>query len=1155
MSKVKQFLKKTFCALNQDDFNQENEFSLISSFIKVLLSDNDITNDINQFDDVKQCISEYFSQIKTDKTSINQTFISNALNSPLFNDFYCISYLLSFCEQPDVLDSIEIENSINSIRRFSLLNISLDIESYFFKSIEDEHNNKNSISNLSIQNKTLLLWYILNVNASLLEQIYKNDKYIFRDVNVDSIVQRLETSEFGEMMIRQFPLHVGIRNLESLLIFDIYRVRAIEMPSNLFHHILEYIKSNDVDIRRLLSGKLYINHSGSSLSKMLLYFYQRVKEPAIFRVLVKSLILMESLDREFIQSVLTPFKLEFLQFSNSYVREFLLYSKFAIDFVICDPFASFGFKLFDRIHNHDPTLINKIFKKINHQIVFNIIVYQRSFSYINRFFPDNQKSPVQQCYLDCNTTKPTPTLNYMVLKHIISMLLFDKYLDTKSKVQLSMVSKIFFNCCSSLFTNIPNVTIRISSRLEYIGSQFCLFKKPPPHLDDTELKYIPYAFKTECLDNLESYRHFGFGCSIPETSIFMNLKFLKFKRSVHGTNTHFQRMLDATNKDQLVSVEFISNVSTMLVSEEMSSLLELRKSSPNVNISASVSTTSIAIDNPDQHSLITSCFFNSEPPKNIILSNLRKIEVSEYFTLTRCNNFDLCKRWYDNRDQYFTFQPVFVNRQIHQEIGNDDQIRDYFTSKCYLNSYKHLYRKSIDFSKKSLYQLEVYNDVNKSLDDVDITEVVGSLIFKRVANKIVDQSFTTRLMKSNVESIEFIGCRDIEFQIDRMPESIKLLRLCGQDLKILPESLESLMISASDHLKIDLTSYKSLTFLGVEDPRMKTTQPIKLPPNLRSLECHSREVQFDFGASSDDVVATTSLPESLYKIKIRPNMIRQFKHSNVTKIVLFINANDVEISRSNQQPLFSCDDFPEELERLSLYVNDISITKEMLPRHIKQLKIFGENTIELDAFTLMDRVERIYMLDIHNEKTLPTLPATLKKFVIPSNFDSGVIGQDVKLPLGLEYLDLGTSYDQPLIAGSIPDTVNHFRFSQVYNQKLLVGSLPSSLETLNFFMYSRKISEGTIPRSVRSVCTTKSFYRKNSIQSLPDSVTSIEIALDLDNYDIRRIDSTHYLVIGTDSEGLCQYGILDHTSLDKLVRCSKEEDVQARVLRELSLNR
>ncbi|EFA78665.1 oxalate/formate antiporter [Heterostelium album PN500] len=698
----------------------------------VLLSDNDITNDINQFDDVKQCISEYFSQIKTDKTSINQTFISNALNSPLFNDFYCISYLLSFCEQPDVLDSIEIENSINSIRRFSLLNISLNIESYFFKSIEDDHNNKNSISNLSIQNKTILLWYILNVNASLLEQIYKNDKYIFRmlgndddsqsneyltffnilihvgwlnpqekvkeeyqhylkkkvkvkqsalidlflssssnkkilvgslfkmnsyfirDVNVDSIVQRLETSEFGEMMIRQFPLHVGIRNLESLLIFDIYRVRAIEMPSNLFHHILEYIKSNDVDI--------------------ILYF-DKFKEPVIFRVLVNSLILMESLDRELIQSVLTPFKLEFLQFSNSYVQEYgylfsdrmkflrmvsgfftdhkhlqifqtrfcqLLYSKFAIDFVICDPFASIGFKLFDRIHNHDPTLINKIFKKINHQIVFNIIVYQRSFSYINRFFPENQKSPVQQCYLDCNTTKPTPTLNYVVLKHIISMLLFDKYLDTKSKVQLSMVSKIFFNCCSSLFTNIPNVTIRISSRLEHIGSQFCLFKKPPPHLDDTELKYIPYAFKTECLDNLESYRHFEFGYSIPETPIFMNLKFLKFRRSLFGTNTHFQRMLDATNKDQLVSVEFIfSNLRSILVNEEISALLELRKSCPNVNISASASTTDIAIDNPDQHSLITSCYFDSEPPKNIILSNLRKIQVREDFTLTRCNNFDL----------------------------------------------------------------------------------------------------------------------------------------------------------------------------------------------------------------------------------------------------------------------------------------------------------------------------------------------------------------------------------------------------------------------------------------------------------------------------------------------------------------------------------
>ncbi|EFA78779.1 hypothetical protein PPL_08240 [Heterostelium album PN500] len=316
----------------------------------------------------------------------------------------------------------------------------------------------------------------------LVGSLFKMNSYFIRDVKVDSIVQRLETSEFGEMMIRQFPLHVGIRNLESLVIFDIYRVRAIEMPSNLFHHILEYIKSNDVDITRLLSRKLYINHSGSSLSKMLLYFYQRVKEPAIFRVLVKSLILMESLDRELIQSVLTPFKLEFLQFSNSYVREF----------------------------------------------------------------------------------------------------------DTQSRSNFNQ--------------------------------------------QNIQKDKSPNSFQHH-----KSYRDFGIGYYSPETPIFMNLKFLKFRRSVHGTNTHFQRLLDATNKDQLVSVEFIfSNVSTMLVNEEISSLLELRKSSPKVNISASVSTTSIAIDNPDQHSLITSYFFNSEPPKNIILSNLRKIAVSKF----RCKNFD-----------------------------------------------------------------------------------------------------------------------------------------------------------------------------------------------------------------------------------------------------------------------------------------------------------------------------------------------------------------------------------------------------------------------------------------------------------------------------------------------------------------------------------
>ncbi|EFA78737.1 hypothetical protein PPL_08198 [Heterostelium album PN500] len=1000
-----------------------------------MASDKD--SNIDLFDDVKQCISEYFSQIKSDKTSVDQTFISKAMNTPLFNDACYIGYLLSFCDHNDVLDvimhiflkSIEIEYSFSTIQRFKLLNKSLDIESYFFKSIEDEHNNKNCISNLSIHNKTLLLWYILNDNVSLLEQIIKNDKLIFcilgnddaqsneyltffsilmsvgwlnpqekvdeehqhwlnkrvkvkqsniidlflssssnkkilvgslfkmnsffiRDVSVD--LQRLETPEFGEMMIRQFPLHVGIRNLESLLIFDIYRVRSIEMPSNLFNRLLEYIKSNDVNITKVLLRKLYINHCGDALSKILLYFYQRVKEPAILRVLFKSLILMESLDRELIISVLTPFKQEFLEFFNN--RDYS-------NWWTCQ----------------DLSLL------LSYRIKF--------LRFASRFFTDQKHLQIFETgYFNQNSFKfckfalslPCTTTTSKILDKKINTMLFKDIGSMKFLLEIE---------------SIDNVVVFL------------------------ELLYAKFL---EDFIQLDPFFSIGF----------------KLFEKIHNH--------DPTLINQLVSVELITQSNSLLVSDAMSSLLELRKSRPNVNISASPSSHSISIDKPDQHSLITTCSYDIDLSKNIILSNLRKIVVGP-------------------KTQYISTELNQIFDVLNQEKSQQIKI------------VKLIY---IGLKQKEIY-IPMLNQSVLSANSFNIGNLVCRKWFYERDKYLVLHYNSNKLNNFNFNSFG----NQLKFQ-----DVIK-----NKELEI-------------ETLKLGYVSNRSTTkpstfpkyVRHIEFNSFDVVLPIQLPHNLEVFICRSND-QKSFAIETTLI----PLPPRLHTVHITSKQLEGFSMmtSITTMKIRWLHNSDRHLASSDLPPSLINLTLTVSNPYIARYGTGLLINRGVLPKSLKHL-ILGMN-ISLESQDIITQLTSLESLNIEMSPHFKIkLPQSLRKLKLPQNFNNAIDVQYI-LPDNLESLEFGCNFNQKLSYGDLPANLKELILNSSYSAEITVGSFPKGLETLDLGEYVNPIAKKAFPASLRTIHHSFTYYA-SKLGTLPDSITSL--ILDK-HYHLRRHTTNCFIMI------------------------------------------
>ncbi|GAM26546.1 hypothetical protein SAMD00019534_097210 [Acytostelium subglobosum LB1] len=100
-----------------------------------------------------------------------------------------------------------------------------------------------------------------------------------------------------------------------------------------------------------------------------------------------------------------------------------------------------------------------------------------------------------------------PSLSTLIIKHIVTFLVFDRAWDSKWIVTLSTVSSQFHQAVSSVLTNNVIPTLSIRSMITHLGSpssKHCLFKSPPLHLNAVDLEHIPSDQLDTCLDRLES---------------------------------------------------------------------------------------------------------------------------------------------------------------------------------------------------------------------------------------------------------------------------------------------------------------------------------------------------------------------------------------------------------------------------------------------------------------------------------------------------------------------------------------------------------------------------------------------------------------------------------------------------------------------------
>ncbi|EFA77874.1 hypothetical protein PPL_09374 [Heterostelium album PN500] len=141
-------------------------------------------------------------------------------------------------------------------------------------------------------------------------------------------------------------------------------------------------------------------------------------------------------------------------------------------------------------------------------------LYPSENSFLKYF--DNQQDLIN------NNRDDKINLNFYGYTEIIKYLIHN-YHDMVRIVDLSTVSKQFHQICSSIISNniIPNIMIK--SRIDYIGSQFCLFKNAPFHLRNTEINHIPKEHKINCFNNLQSLT------IILITNRSLNINYFEFK--------------------------------------------------------------------------------------------------------------------------------------------------------------------------------------------------------------------------------------------------------------------------------------------------------------------------------------------------------------------------------------------------------------------------------------------------------------------------------------------------------------------------------------------------------------------------------------------------------------------------------------------------
>ena len=99
------------------------------------------------------------------------------------------------------------------------------------------------------------------------------------------------------------------------------------------------------------------------------------------------------------------------------------------------------------------------------------------------------------------------------------------------------------------------------------------------------------------------------------------------------------------------------------------------------------------------------------------------------------------------------------------------------------------------------------------------------------------------------------------------------------------------------------------------------------------------------------------------------------------------------------------------------------------------------------------------------------------------------------LPHGLRFLECSRRYNQSLLVGSIPDTVEALQFGESFNRILRPDQLPASLTHLSFEgVYNQPLLPGVLPAGLRLLHLGVSYNQPIPPGHIPPSVTHLRLS-------------------------------------------------------------
>lgn len=147
---------------------------------------------------------------------------------------------------------------------------------------------------------------------------------------------------------------------------------------------------------------------------------------------------------------------------------------------------------------------------------------------------------------------------------------------------------------------------------------------------------------------------------------------------------------------------------------------------------------------------------------------------------------------------------------------------------------------------------------------------------------------------------------------------------------------------------------------------------------------------------------------------------------------------------------------------------------------------------------VLSRLTNLTYLDLglsYNHPILVgALPASIQvlHFDLHADFDSPI--EPYSLPASLTTLEFGRYFDQPLEVGTLPESLQSLHFGRHFNQRLPVGLLPATLQSLSFGGdFNHPLEPGVLPLRLRSITFGMGFSQPLVDDSLPTSLTEIHV--------------------------------------------------------------